>query len=527
MSIKCTSKVPRQTFATTLETQQEQLKTDELMLRYAVSREQHAADPYLPAYHFVNPEGPMNDPNGLCHWQERYHLFYQTKPPEDPREHWGHTISDDLVHWKDLPLAIHPGIEAACFSGSSLVEEDRVIAIYHGLKTGNMVAVSSDPLLLNWEKIPGNPVIPIVEVDETQRPYRVFDPCIWKEDDGYYALSGTYLDGAIRHDCRMAQHLFFSQDLKSWTYTGEFVEGDVFTGRGEDGAVPYFWPIGDKHILLFASHTRGAQYLLGDYEKARQKFKPFAHGRFNFGCIHSGAVHAPCGTPDGEGGVYLICNINDARPTEGWNHLMSLVRLLTLREDNTLGIEPVRTVEALRSEHERLGETSLPANREVVLEGVQGNTMELAVEVDPRSAREICLHVLRSPGGEETTEVKFFRRGYMRTHKEDGKHHQDALVIDTSRSSLLPDVKARPPEIAPFELPSNETLKLRIFLDRSVVEVFANGTQCLALRVYPERRDSVGVAIRAQGGDAVLHSLDAWQMNSIYKQTADDGRQTA
>jgi len=62
----------------------------------------------------------------------------------------------------------------------------------------------------------------------------------------------------------MAQHLFFSQDLKSWTYLGEFVEGDVFTGPGEDGAVPYFWPIGDKHILLFASHTRRAQYLLGD-----------------------------------------------------------------------------------------------------------------------------------------------------------------------------------------------------------------------------------------------------------------------
>lgn len=87
-------------------------------------------------------------------------------------------MSDDLVHWEDLPLAIYLGIEEKCFSGSTLVEEDRVIAMYHGTQAGNLVAVSSDPLLLNWEKITGNPVIPIVEVDETQHPYRVFDPCI-------------------------------------------------------------------------------------------------------------------------------------------------------------------------------------------------------------------------------------------------------------------------------------------------------------------------------------------------------------
>ena len=65
-------------------------------------------------------------------------------------------------------------------------------------------------------------------------------------------------------------------------------------------------------------------------------------------------------------------------------------------------------------------------------------------------------------------------------------------------------------------LPRGEPLRLRIFLDRSVVDVFANGLQCLALRVYPDRKNIVGVAIRARGGDAVLRSLDAWQMRSIY-----------
>ena len=63
----------------------------------------------------------------------------------------------------------------------------------------------------------------------------------------------------------------------------------------------------------------------------------------------------------------------------------------------------------------------------------------------------------------------------------------------------------------------DEPLKLRVFVDRSVVEVFVNGRQCVAARVYPERRDSLGVSLRAQGKDAKLTSLNAWQMKSIYE----------
>jgi beta-fructofuranosidase len=63
---------------------------------------------------------------------------------------------------------------------------------------------------------------------------------------------------------------------------------------------------------------------------------------------------------------------------------------------------------------------------------------------------------------------------------------------------------------------SNELLKLRVFVDKSVVEVFANGKQCVAMRVYPGREDSVGVSLRAQGDDAELKSLNAWQMENIY-----------
>ncbi len=90
------------------------------------------------------------------------------------------------------------------------------------------------------------------------------------------------------------------------------------------------------------------------------------------------------------------------------------------------------------------------------------------------------------------------------------------ICIESSYSSTLPDVELRAPEKAPFSFIPGETLKFRIFIDKSVVEVFVNGKQCVAMRVYPGRDDSVGVSIRSQGQDAQLKSLEAWQMKSIY-----------
>ncbi len=133
-----TSTVPQFTYPETLEEQEASLKTNPLLERFAESRRKLAADAHRPIYHYVNPEGRLNDPNGLSFWQGRWHLFYQAYPPEDPRQHWGHAVSDDLVRWRDLPYAIYPNPEYQCYSGSTLVEEDRVIAMYHGTRAGRM-----------------------------------------------------------------------------------------------------------------------------------------------------------------------------------------------------------------------------------------------------------------------------------------------------------------------------------------------------------------------------------------------------
>ena len=527
-----TSRVPKYSFAESLAEQQAQLAGNPLLRRFDESRQKLAADPHRPLYHYVNPESTLNDPNGLCFWQGRWHLFYQAYPPEDPRQHWGHAVSDDLIHWRDLPYAIYPHPEERCFSGSALVEDERVIAMYHGTKAGNMVALSHDPLLLNWEKVSGGAVIPFAKDGETPPPYTVFDPCIWKKGDWYYALSGgTLPQGPDRQPIR-ANFLFRSRDLASWEYLHPFVENDYFTLVGDDGACPYFWPIGeDRHILLFFSHMSGGQYLLGDYDKARDKFVATAHGLFNFGAAHPCGVHAPSACPDGKGGVIVLFNMNHGKTIQGWDQIMTLPRRLTLDADNALRIAPAGDIESLRHQHQRIGETPLPANEEIVLDSIQGNALELVLELAPGDAPLIELKVLRSPNQEEFTRIAFFKaRGFRyRPRQPQGAlnansdelrplpfRHDSLITIDASHASILPDALSRAPETAPVYLAPNEPLQLRVFIDRSVVEVFVNGKQCAAVRVYPGRQDSLGVSLRAQGQAAMLKRLDAWQMKSIW-----------
>ena len=502
------------TYPGTLDEQLRALETDELLQEFRDSRERLAADPYRPLYHFSPPKDAMNDANGLCQWQGRYHLFYQffgtSKPVGQNRVYWGHTVSDDLVRWRDLPLALYPDVEKDCYSGETLVEPDRVIAIYHGTESGNSIATASDPLLLNWKKHPNNPVIPIVPIDEDGSPYRVFDPCIWKEDDGYYSLSGTYKDGEKYIDCRAVDHLFRSKDLAEWEHLGPLIEGGFHAEPGEDSAVPNFWPIGNgKHMLLFASHKRSAQYYIGDYDRTTHRLTPDYHGRMNYGPQAVGSLHAPSATIDDKGRFLAFFNVKEGKLRQGWNDIMTMPRCFSLNADDSLHIEPATEVESLRFDHRRVEPMDIAANEEVVLDGVVGKAMEIEAVIDVAAAREVGICVLRSPDGEERTRISLFKYNHERFGYR-------SLQIDVSAASLRTDVFARTPEIGPLELAEGELLRLRIFVDRSVVEVFANERQCLTIRAYPEREDSGGVSVFARGGAAKLVSLETWRMRSIW-----------
>jgi beta-fructofuranosidase len=453
----------------------------------------------------------MNDPNGLCQWKGLYHLFYQFRGDGEDRVHWGHAVSEDLVRWKDLPIALYPDQEHDVFSGQTLVEDDRVIAAYHGTQAGNAIATASDYLLIDWKKNPNNPVIPIVPFDEeTGAPYRVFDPCIWKEDDGYYALSGTFKNGERSIDCEGVDHLFHSTDLTNWEYLGELISANRISEPGEDYAVPNFWPIGNgKHMLLFFSHKRGGQYFVGDYDQANHKFTPDYHGRLNNGPLAIGSLHAPSATIDDSGRFLAIFNVKESRESQGWDDIMTLPTHLSLRDDNSLSIRPVDEIESLRGDRTTADDIEVGAGQQIVLDSIAGNAIEISMTIDPGDAHEVGLNVLRSPDAEETTRISFFPKGHQRW----GSAH---LQIDGSSSSIRTDLIPRPPELAPFDLSKGESINLRIFVDRSIIEVFANDMQCLTLRAYPDRDDSVGVSLFSRGGTAKFTGIESWKMECTW-----------
>lgn len=502
------SKTPHQVFSDNPDEAERELASNVLIRRFAESRKRQASDPHRPLYHFVSPENMLNDPNGLCFWKGKWHLFYQAYPADefpDPkdilnrRQHWGHAVSEDLVYWRDLPYAIYPGIERMCFSGSTVVDDDKVVAYYPGIHAGQMVATADDDLLLNWTKLGGKPV---------NSPSG--DACIWKEGDTYFGLVG-------------ANHLTSSKNLTDWKSHGAFIADSPFD-LGDYLACPNFVPLGSKHLLLSFSHLYGGQYLIGNYDRESHKFTPYERGLFNHGNVAPGGVHAPSAASDGKGGVINILNINDGMYNENWDQLMSLPQQLTLGDDERLRIRPVEAITKLRGEKVSIGETVIPANKEIVLNQVRGNAMEMQFEIDPKEARWVQINVLRSANAEEQTALTFYNYDRRLAY---WYHTKGVVCLDTSRSSTLPDAWMRPPDRANFER-HGEPLKLRIFVDRSVVEVFVNERLYMAARVYPGRKDSVGVSLRAQGQDAVLKSLDAWQMKSIWPEaenSADHERQ--
>lgn len=491
-----------------------------------------AGDPYRPAYHFIAPAAWMNDPNGPLHWRGRYHVFYQYNPhsPRWEAPYWGHAVSDDLVHWHDLPPALRPQDpydEAGCFSGTAFLDASGTpTIIYYGNEHGICIAQSRDKDLVEWEKHPANPVIPHPPAGSE---YEVYDPCAWLEGDTYYALAGGRRPRRPKHrasDAADTAYLFTSHDLERWDYMGLFYEGGHFTEGGEDCAVPQFVPFGDRHMLLFASHLRGAQCYLGEYRDHR--FTPQHHRRFAFppslkraGTYNEGYILLE------EGGRaprhILFGRMSEGRypyadDAAGWSGTFALPLVLSPLPDvedllAPLGVAPAIELERLRSGHVQVDATEVAAGSTIAFDTVAGSCLEISATLTLDEATACGLLVRRSPDGTEATVIRI--RSMV---IKDGTTVRELteIALDVSRSSLSPDVFNRDPEYRYLLARPRGQVDLRVFIDRSIVEVFVNGTEFLAKRIYPARSDSVGVAAFAAGGRAQVLGLDAWHLDPIW-----------
>jgi beta-fructofuranosidase len=134
----------------------------------------------------------------------------------------------------------------------------------------------------------------------------------------------------------------------------------------------------------------------------------------------------------------------------------------------------------------------------VPIDGIGGNSLELLIDMESAEASAYGVKVCVSPDGQEQTLIFYDAEEKM-------------LKVDTRKSG--PGDTPKAVEAAPFELKDGERLKLRVFVDKSVVEVFANSRQAVMRRIYPSRADSLGVSLFSTGGKTKVHALEAWNID--------------
>jgi sucrose-6-phosphate hydrolase SacC (GH32 family) len=464
------------------------------------------SDRHRPTYHFVTPEGVCMpfDPNGAIFWKGKYHLCYIF---QDERGHcWGHASSKDLVHWRHHPPALTPNPgdpDRGIFSGNAFVnKQGEAVILYHGVNAGNCIAVSSENDLDHWTKLPSNPIVPSPKKgDPDFGKYSSWDPHGWLEGDTYYAVFGGN-----------PATLFKSEDMIRWSFIGPLLSEDMpDVNKDEDISCPDLFKLGDKHMLLCISHKRGCRYYLGRFENER--FYPEQHARMNW---PGGTCFAPESLMDGQGRrimwAWVLDQCSQRQLQEsGWSGTMTLPRVLSLGKDGRLQVAPVEELQALRLNHRRFEDLTIRADSELRLEDIYGDCLELAVEMQPQEAGEFGLKVRCSPQGEEKTIIVYDSEQRC-LRLELAKSTLDSEVIYRTFCMYGGENPAVTVQEAPFELKQDERLQLRIFLDRSILEVFANGRQCLTQRIYPTRADSLGVVVFARKGSAAVTFLEAWDM---------------
>jgi beta-fructofuranosidase len=472
--------------------------------------DQLAQDPHRPIYHYLPPANWLNDPNGLIHWNGQYHIFYQYNPHEalHANMHWGHAVSADLVHWEHLPIALTPTPgspdEDGCWSGCAVDDNGVPTLIYSGHRDGAeraCLATSHDELR-TWEKYAGNPVIPSPPPELDLVAFR--DHCVWKEEDSWYQIIGAGISGVGG-----TALLYTSRDLRQWQYLHPICVGDkdqtdpLWTGSMWE--CPDLFSLGNKHVLIVSvwdnRHIYYPIYFVGDY--AAHTFSPEPPHKLDFGA----SFYAPQSLRDAQGRRLMWGWLREGRDvqvqrTAGWSGVMSLPRVLTMRADGMLSVEPAPELTTLRGKHTRWTDIDLASTSSNVLGDVQGDTLEIIAEFDPGDATEFGITVRCSPDGAEQTQISYDRIGQR-------------LAVDPQRSSLG-DHLYREVQSGPLDLASEEPLKLHIFLDRSVVEIFANSRACLTSRIYPSRADSLGIDLFARSGTVKLRAMDIWEMGSIW-----------
>ncbi len=475
------------------------------------------SEKYRPAYHFTPEKNWMNDPNGLVYYEGEYHLFYQFNPYGNTWGHmsWGHAISKDLLQWENLPVALEEyqdpltGDSTMIFSGTALVDKnntsglcqgkDCLIAIYtsHVHKNGEgkmqhqSLAYSNDKGR-TWKQYSKNPILDIQRKDF--RDPKVF----WYEPQQKWVMATVIPD-------LYKVRLYESKNLLEWKQLGEF--GPLAdTSRIWECPDLYELPIigsegKTKWVLsISGGHPQGPkfvgmQYFVGQFDGTNftpddpnQSALYLDHGKdFYAGIVYNNI-------PKKDGRTIMIGWVNNwtyggQLPTSPWRSAMSLPRVLSLKETESgfrLIQTPIEEITKLRTE--------------IITDSISSTgAAEIEIDLDTENSLEIGIRVFKS--SDEQTII-----GY--------RTKDQVLFLDRRNSghvSFHPDFAS----IEEVKLkPANGKIKLHIFIDQSIIEVFANnGEVTISNYAFPEKGE-YKIETYSQGGKAPTYKL--WKLKSVW-----------
>jgi beta-fructofuranosidase len=357
------------------------------------------------------------------------------------------------------------------------------------------------------------------------------DHCVWREGTRWRQLVGSGIRGRGG-----TAFLYESADLRRWDYIGPLVIGDASSGdpaatnwqgtmwecvdlfRAGDGV------LGDRalesqtpgtDVLVFSAwhdgDTRHPLYWTGSY--AGDSYTPRELHRLDYGGRY---FYAPQSFADESGRRVMFGWLQEGRTDgamveAGWSGVMSLPRVASLDAHGGLAFAPVPEVELLRRDHVRTGPRTVGTGE--VLAGVSGNQLDLELDLELEPGSVFRLGVLGSgpggpdgvPAGAEETVIEV---GYT---VGSGGSEQSYVLLDRVNSSLDRTVDAEE-KSGPVQLPGGK-LHLRVLVDRSALEIFANGKP-LTARAYPTLGGE-NVRLSAAGTVRLLQ-LDAWRMEGVF-----------
>ena len=443
-------------------------------------------------FHLMHPGGDSSpgDPNAAFCIDGTYHLHYILSHMWQGNRSYSfvHVTSTDMLNWTWQKTKLQPSLTGhGMFSGTGFITKEGLpAAIYHGQKSGsNQIAIAKDKTLTAWEK-------PYPVQYDKSDDQRQWDPDCFIVGDTYYAFGGGG-----------NQPLVKSLDLTNWTYVGDFMRHETpDTAIGEDISCPNFFPLGNKWMLLCISHSFGCRYYLGDWDNEAEQFVPESHGRMNwrrpeeslFKTVYRD-FFAPESvlTTDGRRVMWAwLATINE----EIYNRtIMSLPRELSLGDDGSLRIRPLRELEALRHDKKNLSEIAVATPQPSHNASMKKHLMDLNGD-----SFEIRVRVSR----EQATRKRF---GLMLFANDDLEGFP--IMIRPETGTIRVGTTDAP--FAVCDLPEAEDVEIRIYIDKYLVEVFVNDRQSV-VGAHDDYCDAQGFYAYTYGTTTILKEVEVWRI---------------